>query len=198
MKFAEMVASVLKSLGGSDPNEEEKEKEDGGSENPDQNQEENGDEEQDDDTMEKSGTDDLFDVTTIMKALVGEFKAVNKSLNAIAKRQDGLEKAQEDVGDAVVGVAAIVAKLANAPMPTKAAMAKSVQGGNAGDGKLAQLTKAEFEQGQVALTKACKEKRITLFDATRLESEMQKAMQIPGYRMKPADAALIAKELKTA
>ncbi|MDR0475046.1 MAG: hypothetical protein LBH43_15405 [Treponema sp.] len=196
MKFVDKVNSFLKSLGGN-PDEDKDEK----NEEDDLEDQENGTDNDggDGEDMNKANPDDeLADATGIMKALVGELRAINKSLSAIAKRQDGIEKSYEDLGESVVGVAELVAKVANSPLPTKTTMAKGGLGnGNAG-GDPGHLTKAEFDQAQVALTKACQAKRISLFDATRLETEMQKAMNIQGYRMRPEDAAIIDKELKTA
>jgi methanogenic corrinoid protein MtbC1 len=135
-----------------------------------------------------------------MTALVDELQTLNKSMEAITKRQEGMEKSQTDLGEAVVGVAEMVAKIANSPNPVKAAMTKSLQGAGAapatGSGEV--LTRREFEQAQRALAKSFAEKKISLFQSTRLESEMQKAMTIVGYQMTPEDRALIASALKTA
>jgi len=197
-KFAEKVSSFLKSFGGANPKDEEKKDEDG-SDDPDLDLDGDGDNDDGDGDEVKKSDADLLDATDVLKALVGELKTVNKSLAAIAKRQDGVEKAQADLGEAVVGVAELVSKVANTPLPQKTVMAKGGLGNEtAGGGNPSQLSQAEFEQAQVALTKAFQGKRITIHQAARLESEMQKAMQLPGYRMKPEDAALIAKELKTA
>jgi hypothetical protein len=135
-----------------------------------------------------------------MTSLVDELKTFNKSIEAINKRQEGMEKSQTDLGEAVVGVAEMVSRIANSPNPVKAVMAKSLPGNGAapaaGSGEA--LTRAEFEQAQRALAKSFSEKKISLFQSTRLESEMQKAMTIAGYQMAPEDRALIASALKTA
>jgi hypothetical protein len=202
MKFAEEVSSFLKSLGGGA--DEEKKKGDEGEKtaedgvnpgDPDGDTSGAGD----DGDMEKS---EYADATGIMTSLVDELKTLSKSIEAINKRQEGMEKSQTDLGEAVVGVAEMVARIANSPNPVKAAMTKSLQGNGAGAAPAAGsgevLTRAEFEQAQRALAKSFSEKKISLFQSTRLESEMQKAMTIVGYQMAPEDRALIASALKTA
>jgi hypothetical protein len=121
----------------------------------------------------------------------------------LTKRQDGIEKSQGDLGEAVVGVAELVSKIANSPNPLKGTVAKGglgngAAGGGNGNGEGSNLTQTEFEQAQSALTKSCAAKRLSIQQCTRLESEMQKAMVIPGYQMLPEDRALINKELKSA
>jgi len=167
--------------GGSDGQEQEEDGEDG--------------EDEDGEEMEKSG---FADATEILKSLVGELKEVNKSLAAISSRQDGVEKAQADIGEAVVGVAELVSKIANSPLSPKTVMSKGGLGSGAGNGSPAVLSVPEFEQAQAALAKAFRDRRISLHQSARLESEMQKAMNIAGYRMKPEDLALINREIKTA
>ena len=139
----------------------------------------------------------LTDATDILNALVDELKEVNKSLATLSSRQDGIEKSQVDVGEAIVGVAELVSKIANTPIPPKSTMTKGGLGSEAGTGNDS-LTIPEFQQAQKALTKACGEKKITIHEATMLESEMQKAMQIAGYQMRLEDRALMSQILKSA
>jgi archaellum component FlaC len=199
MKFSERVSSFLKSLGGGTDEEKKDEGEKSAEDNintdkPDGDTSgEGGDE-----NMEKS---EYADATEIMTSLVDELKTLNKSIEAINKRQEGMEKSQTDLGEAVVGVAELVARIANSPNPVKAAMTKSLPGNGAGTDPAAGsevLTRAEFEQAQRALAKSFSEKKISLFQSSYLESEMQKAMTIAGYKMAPEDRALIASALKTA
>ena len=187
MKFAEKVNSFLKSLGNGEPDEDEK-KADDDDLDLDNQEEGEGDE---DEVMEKA---ELTDATEILSALVNELKTVNKSIAYLSSRQDGIEKAQADVGEAIVGVAELVSKIANTPLPLKTTL--MVKGGLGSVST--QLDKPEFEKAQKALINMRKADEITVFEATRLESEMQKAMQIMGYQMKPEDRALIAKAMKTA
>jgi archaellum component FlaC len=200
MKFAERVSSFLKSFGGGSDEEKKKEGEEASKD--DINLDNQGGDtsgEGGDGDMEKS---EYADATEIMTSLVDELKTLNKSIEAINKRQEGMEKSQTDLGEAVVGVAELVAKIANSPNPVKATMTKSLPGNGsgtapaAGNGEV--LTRVEFEQAQRALVKSFAEKKISLFQSARLESEMQKAMSIAGYQMAPEDRALIASALKTA
>ena len=182
MKFAERVASFFKkSIGDEEKKNEVNDPED---------EQENG--EGEGENVEKSN---LTDATDLLNALVDELKTMNKSLDALSKRQDGIEKAYEDIGEAVVGVGELVSKIANSPMPLKASMAKGGLGNGAtpADGR---LPLAEYEQAQKALIRACQAKRMSISESTRLDSEMQKAMQIPGYQMRPEDVSVINGELK--
>jgi hypothetical protein len=188
--FSEMVGSFLKSIGGGDTDADEKKEEEGTVTDPDENENE-------EDVQKSNG--DLLDVTDIMKALVGEIKTLNKSLESLAARQDGIEKAQEDIGEAIVGVAELVSRVANAPLPKKTTMAKGGFGNGAtGGGDTGRLPEPEFNKAMTALRKAVAEKRISVHEFAGIETELQKAMQIPGYRMSQDDLALINQELKTA
>jgi hypothetical protein len=194
--FGERVNSFLKSLGGETKGKDEEKEEE--TEDPDLDQagdDDNGGD-ADDDTVQKS---DIVDATDILTGLVSELKEVNKSLTVLAKRQDGIEKSQTDIGEAVVGVAELVSKIANSPMPQKTVMSKSIGGGTAPNGGGVDgsgvLTQVEFEKAQRALSKACKENRIAVFEASKIEYDMQKAMTIPGYQMNPEYRAFISKEL---
>ncbi|GHT84394.1 hypothetical protein FACS1894137_07380 [Spirochaetia bacterium] len=148
--------------------------------------------------MEKS----YADATEIMTALVGELKEINKSLDTLLKRNEGIEKSQEDFGESIVQVAEMVAKIGNQPNTLKGTVSKSLPAGggatDAGSSGSDVLTTAEFEKAQKALTKAFSAKEITLFESSRLEHEMQKAMTVVGYKMSPEDRATIAKALKSA
>jgi len=183
MTFTERVASFLKkSLDGEEEEKDKKEKGDEEGSEEDLNLDGGGEGEEGNE-MEKSH---LEDATEIMSALVDEIKSVNKSLTALAGRQDGIEKSQNDLGEAVVGVAELLSKVAGSPNPVKSVMGKGGLGnGGAGDGGgiAGQLSHAEFEQAQAALAKSCRDKRLSIQQCTRLESEMQKAMVIPGYQM---------------
>jgi hypothetical protein len=197
MKFREKVDAILKSLGGGTDEGEVKEDPGEEEEDPDLNPDGTGDGGNGKEGGEDLKKSRLLDATEIMTALVDELHTLNKSLDTTNKRQEGLEKSQADLGDAIVGIAEMVSKIGNAPNPIKTTLTKSMPaqgGGDAGD----RLTRAEFEQAQRALARACAEKRITLFKSSMLESEMQKAMSIPGYQMSLEDRSLIAREIKTA
>ncbi|GHV91217.1 hypothetical protein AGMMS50268_17200 [Spirochaetia bacterium] len=207
LTFSERVAAFKKSLlgGGSEEGEGKKKGkgENAGDDDLNLDNSEGGGEpgdvdvDGDDDDMKKS----YADATEIMTALVGELKGINKSLDTLLKRNEGIEKSQADFGESIVGVAEMLAKIGNQPNTVKAAMGKSLPAnGGAGAGSAGGdvLTKEEFEQAQKALAKSFNAKEITLFESSRLESEMQKAMTIVGYQMTPADRATIAKALKIA
>jgi hypothetical protein len=205
--FSERVADFKKSLlgGGSDEGDGKKKGEGegggGGTGTDDGNDDDGG--------GTSGGTDDddgggdveksYADATEIMTALVGELQGINKSLDALLKRNDGIEKSQVDFGESIVQVAEMLAKIGNQPNPVKA-MIKSLpanggtDAGGAADGN-GVLTPAEFAQAQKALAKSFAKEEISLFDSSRLEREMQKAMVIVGYQMAQADRDIIKKAL---
>ncbi|MDR1626502.1 MAG: hypothetical protein LBT33_08160 [Spirochaetia bacterium] len=196
--FAKKVQSFLKSLGGTRDKGEGKGKEEGeedllleGQETEAERSDEDEDEEEE--GMKKSG---LVDATEILGSLAEEMKTLNKSLSDMSARQDGIEKSQADIGDAVVGVAAMVARIAGSPNPVKSAMSKGDLGGEAGGAASGKLSRAEFEDAQAALSKATREGRISIQKCCQLESDMQKAMAVPGFSMRKEDRDMIAGELK--
>jgi hypothetical protein len=151
------------------------------------------------DTMNKS----MLDATDILGALVTELGDMNKSLKALLENQKTLEKSQGDVGEAVVSVAELVARIANTAVPTKTVLAK----GNLGGGGLTVQqpaqpvvapTQAEFERAQDVLEKSVREGEITMLKAEMISSSLQKAMVIPGYRMKPEDFDFLARKMQAA
>jgi hypothetical protein len=202
LTFSERVAAFKKSLlGGSDEGEGKKKDEEGagtddvnldGSDGAGSGEGEGNGE--DDDEMEKS----YADATEIMTALVSQLEGINKSLDTLIKRNDGIEKSQSDFGESIVQLAEMLSKIGNQPNQVKTALTKSLPAnGGAGAGTTGGdvLTPAEFEQAQQALAKSFAKKEISLFDSSRLEREMQKAMSIVGYQMTPADRATIKKAL---
>jgi len=197
MKFADAVKSFLaKSFGGGEKGDpEEKGKDDPDLEN--QDGEENG-ETEDGENMEKS----LVDATDILGSLVTELKDINKSLKALTENQKTLEKSHVDVGEAVVGVAEMVAKIAGAPVSTKSVMAKGNLGGPAARQTVQQPavapTQDEFERAQGVLVKAVAAGEITLQKSEMISSSMQKAMVLPGYKMPDEYFDFLARKMQAA
>jgi hypothetical protein len=193
MGFADKVTSFMKSLTGGEGNKD-------GSDPKDQNLDggntEEGEEENED--MEKG----LVDATEVLGSLVTELKDMNKSLKALVEKQETLEKSQGDVGEAIVGVAEMVAKIANAPIPPKSAMAKGNLGGGAPAGAFpkaaqpdASPTVDELERAQDVLVKAVREGEISIQKSEQISSSLQKAMVIPGYKMDPADYNFLVRKM---
>jgi hypothetical protein len=178
MKFAEMVSSLLKSLT------------EGG-----QKQDTEDEPELDEDNL-RAGTDQLKDVTDIMKALVSEIAAMNKSLETLITGQG-------DMGEAVVGVAQMVSRIAHTPIAPKSVMAKGgLTTGAAGTSFLPQGTDrptwTEFERAQEILVKSYKAGEISLEKSELISSDMQKAVLIPGHTMKPEHFDFLASKMRTA
>jgi hypothetical protein len=186
-KFAEKVASLLKSLTGGEGNKNEEDDDD---ELGVESQQNENNEENEGDDMNKS---DMVDATEILKSLVTELKEINKSLKAI-------QDSQSDVGDAVVGVGEMVKKVANIPTPTQSVIGKSA-------GRIPSLQKggttlstrptiADLEKAQVVLAKAFREGKIDLFSSSRIESDMQKAIRDPNFDLRPEDYNFLLQEMK--
>lgn len=176
MKFGEMVSNLLKSLTNDGKKEEEPAKQD-----EDEPQLEGGE------TGEDGADKDKYqDVTDIMKGLVSELADVNKSLKAIISSQG-------DVGEAVVGVAEMVSRIAKTPIPPKSVMAKGGMTGATGTGWFPsgvkqgadKPTQADFERAQEILVKSFRAGEIDLIKAELISSDMQRAMIVPGHTMKP-------------
>ena len=204
MKFAERVKAFLaKSLTGGEGKESD-EDEEADLENEDETGGETGDETEGGGSGETKGKkkgEDMEDATDILKGLVKELKDINKSIKALSENQKILEKSQNDVGEAVVSVSELVAKIAGIPVSPKSVMAKGNLGG-AAPRQAAQPvvapTQAEFEQAQDILVKAVAAGEITLLKSEMISSGMQKAMAIPGYRMKPEDYEFLARKMQAA
>jgi hypothetical protein len=179
-KFTEMVATLLKSLRSDKPGDD-----------PDTGK----GVELEGSTGEGDGTE-LKDVTDIMKALVSEIGTMNENLKTIIGGQG-------DLGEAVVGVAQMVARIANTPIPPKSTMAK---GGLAGTTGMfpqgvpqgSKPTVAEFERAQEILIKSYKAGEISMEKSEMISSDMQKAMIIPGHTMKPEHFDFLVSRMKTA
>lgn len=198
MGFAEKVSSFMKSLtGGEEKNNSDFEDTDLENQEDESGEAGGGGEEE---AMKKG---DLVDATDLLGSLVTELKDMNKSLKALIESQKTLEKSQGDVGDAVVGVAELVARIAGAPIPPKSAMAKGNLGGGVAGTTAPQQpsdkpTPEEFERAQAILTKAFKDGEITLQKSEEISSDLQKSMVFPGWRMKPENYEFIARKMKTA
>jgi len=157
--------------------------------------ENDADTDEDDEEMKKSESE-IVDATDVMRSLVFEFKTMNKALKTLIEKQETLEKSQSDVGEAVIGVAEMLSKVANTPMPTKTIMAKSQDGTKTSTQKqgIEPLTQAEFKRAQQVLVKAYKDGEISLMKSEQISSDLQKAMHF-GYELKQEDYNFLAKKM---
>lgn len=206
MSFASKVQDFMKSLAGAKGGGGEPEPK--GDPDPDQDpdldlgDQENlgtdpGEDDKDKGTVKKS----LVDATEIFSSLVSELQDINKSIKAVI---DG----NKDVGEAVVGVAEMVNRIANTPLPPKSAMAKGGLGNGgaaAGGGAFPRAeqpnvvpTEDEFERAQAVLIKSFKDGEITIQKSEMISSDLQKAMRIPGYKMNPDNYNFLVRKMQTA
>jgi hypothetical protein len=197
MSFSNKVQSFLKSLSGGDPSGEppkkdEKTDPDLGTD-PDKN--EGGEGGSGDGDMEKGGK--LVDATDVLNGLVAELEEMRKSLQTLAANQN-------DIGESIVGVAEMVNRIANSPIPPKSAMAKGGLGAAGGGAFPAAVqqggipTEEEFERAQSVLTKSYQAGEITMLKSEMISSDLQKAMRIPGYKMNPEYFNFLASKMRTA
>jgi hypothetical protein len=208
MSFSSKVQSFLKSLAGGDSQGEPEKKEEGKVDpnaepktnpetDPNADPDKKGQEgEAGDGTMEKGKFEDA---TYILNSLVSELEEVNKSLKTIVESQN-------DVGESIVGVAEMVNRIANSPLPPKSAMAKgglgnAPAGGSAFPTAVQQNgvpTQDEFDRAQAILVKSYKDGEISLIKSEMISSDLQKAMRIPGYKMSPEYYNFLVSKMRTA
>jgi predicted transcriptional regulator len=194
MNFAERVKSFLaKSFSGE------------GNDDTDDEDDLDLDTDQDGEGGEDVKKGDLVDATEILGSLVTELGEIKKSLKTVSEKQNTFEKSQSDVGEALVCISEVLGKIAGTPLPAKSVMAK----GNLGSGSIGALanqvtvpkeppTLEEFEQAQGALVKSVQAGKISMQKAEIISSDMQKAMNIPGYSMRPENYAILAREMRVA
>jgi hypothetical protein len=197
--FAEEVKTFVKSLAGGEPQGNDEDDLNHDDEGKGQEGAGEGGGEGEGEDVQKG----LVDATGILNSLVAELNDVNKSLKTIIAGQD-------DVGGAIVGVAEMVNRIANTPLPTKSAMAKSIPSGGvpasgAGGGAFPRAvqpnerpTQEEFERAQDILIKSFRNNEITLQKSEMISSDLQKAMRIPGYKMNPEYYNFLAAKMRTA
>jgi hypothetical protein len=203
MSFASKVQDFMKSLAGAGDNGGGGKPEKDPGQEPDinlDNQETGGDPGEDGKDKEKTEKS-LVDATEILGSLVSELQDMNKSIKAVIA-------GNADVGEAVVGVAEMVNRIANAPVPPKSAMAKGglgSGGGAPGGGAFPKAeqpdivpTEEEFERAQAVLIKSFRDGEITIEKSEMISSDLQKAMRIPGYKMNPENYNFLVRKLKTA
>ncbi|MDR0719346.1 MAG: hypothetical protein LBF78_06890 [Treponema sp.] len=206
MNFSNSVKSFLKSLTGEepqgDPSEKNKEKPDEGTKpdeggNPGGGDGGNGGDGNGNGNGSDSVNKGLVDATDILNGLVSELGEISKSLKTLI---DG----QNDVGESIVGVAEMVKRVADTPLPGKSAiMAKGGAGNGAGafPGSTqpdSVPTQDEFERAQAVLIKSYRDGEITLNKSEQISSDLQKSMRLPGFTMKPEDYNFLVNKMRNA
>ena len=123
-------------------------------------------------SMSAEGEEEVVDATVLLKPLNDEL--------------ENLRKSQIDIGNAVVALGKMVAKVSGEKLPPKAVnFAKSL--GTSASGKTnvpnEVPTQADFERVQDVLMKSVQSGEITLQKSSMISSEFQRAMR--GSRLSP-------------
>lgn len=188
--FMENFGNIMKSISGkscekSELDDEEKPTNAEPKNQDDENQNDaDAAEPKDDDELEKSlGNEDeeFVDGTEIVKSMLSDIETLKEQNNneEVMERIDGLEKSITQLAEAV-------ATIANAPIPRKTVMNKSIGNENAVANTSYEVpTEADLDIVKDCLCKSFREGTITLEKSTHLESAFQRAMK--GVRMNPKD-----------
>ncbi|MCL2174466.1 MAG: hypothetical protein FWB73_00325 [Treponema sp.] len=191
-KFTSAVQSILKSITGGKGDAKKDEDEDI-LDDDELEIKSDDNEENDDDDVKKS----TVNVNVLLTSLSEDLAEIRKS--ATTKIED-LEKAVDDIGVALQGIAEAVAIIGGQPAPKQSVMGKSTTqtGGAQKSATGDRPTLQDFEAAQEAISKAYRAGRIDLHKSTRLESDLQKAMRNPNFNLRQEDYDFLVKEMKTA
>lgn len=213
--FSGAVSNLLKSLTGGKKGDEENIKKGKGSEQePDDLDDENeinlddgdnddegeedenkdGGKNKDDDDDDGDDDNEMVDGSEVLKALDADITTMVKSQKIINKRID-------DLGEAVVGLAKMVAVIGNQPIPPSSVMNKSMNGsGSGGAGvqhSFEKPTDEDLYNVQLALKKAVEDGEIDMVKSSMISSDFQKCMNT-GSPMNPKYYKFLQERIKGA
>ena len=126
----------------------------------------------------------------VLKALDSDLTAMRKSIKDTNRRLD-------DLGEAVVGIAQMLAKIGNQELPPKSVLAKSMNGDSGSTGAVVQNgrpTDEDLYKAQLVLTRCVREGKIDMVKSSMISSDMQKCM-VTGRPMKKEYFEFLQKEL---
>lgn len=185
--FSSTVSALLKSLTDGNQSNEEIKKGKTSSENEeddeelnlddenDSDDEENSDDENEDEEQETDTDEDSEDVdgAKVLKSLDYELNAMRKSMKALRKQN-------EDLGEAVTGLAKMVRAIGSQKIPPKSVMSKSLDGNAMTAQRSVQRgrpTEEDLYNVQIALKKAVDSGEIDIKKASMISSDVQKCMR---------------------
>mgnify|MGYP006916111854 CR=1 FL=1 len=209
--FSDQIKKLMKSLGGGSDDElnksedEEKENLPDGVDSGDDDDTIDLDNEEDEDEDDSASDEEDADNEDTEKSV----KKCNKSMSAgeevvdatvllksLSDELDNLRKAQNDIGEAVVSLGKMVAKVSGEKLPPKAVnFAKSFGGASETTSVPTERpTQADFEKVQDVLMKSVQSGEISLTKSSMISSEFQRAMKT-GSRVSPETYNFLAKKI---
>ena len=211
--FSDQIKKLMKSLGGGSDDElnksedEEKENLPDGVDSGDDDDTIDLDNEEDEDEDDSASDEEDADNEDTEKSV----KKCNKSMSAgdgeevvdatvllksLSDELDNLRKAQNDIGEAVVSLGKMVAKVSGEKLPPKAVnFAKSFGGAvETSNVPTERPTQADFEKVQDVLMKSVQSGEISLTKSSMISSEFQRAMKT-GSRVSPETYNFLAKKI---
>ena len=203
--FSNTVSALLKSLTGGNPKDDDEDIEKGGKEketdletdenvidldDTDKDDKDKEGNEEDDDGDSDDEDDGMVEGGEVLKALDSDLTAMRKSIKDTNRRLD-------DLGEAVVGIAQMLAKIGNQELPPKSVLAKSMNGDSGSTGAVVQNgrpTDEDLYKAQLVLTRCVREGKIDMVKSSMISSDMQKCM-VTGRPMKKEYFEFLQKEL---
>lgn len=202
--FSKTVSDLMKSLTGGNPKDDDEDLNKGGEGNEtdhekeeaevdfDDSEEENEEEENGDDNDGRTDDEDgdMVEGSEVLKALDADLSSMRKSIRNTNKRLD-------DLGEAIVGIATMLAKIGNQELPPKSVLAKSMNGNAHADTSVVQHgrpTEEDLYNAQLVLSRCVKEGKIDMVKSSMISSDLQKCMAT-GRPMKKEYFEFLQKEL---
>lgn len=187
--FSKTVSDLMKSLTGGNPKDGDEDINKGGEGNDtdlendedeidldgsaDENKDEEDENEDNNDGDSEDEDGDMVEGGEVLKALDSDLSAMRKSIKDTNRRLD-------DLGEAVVGIATMLAKIGNQELPPKSVLSKSMNSNNAGTNAGAvqngRPTEDDLYNAQIVLARCVKEGKIDMVKSSMISSDMQKCM----------------------
>jgi hypothetical protein len=159
---------------------------------------ETGNEEPGTEEEEAGEEGEIEDATPVVKELAKSLGELTETIETMAKAQTALLEQQQAMGDGMLAIMRRTEEIAQTPAPRKgavtaleASMAKAGLGGAAAGtstGRYVRFTQADMDEAKDILSKAVSEGKLTLFEVTRAEGQLNKAMYNP---MSPIDPKFV-------
>lgn len=202
--FSKTVSDLMKSLTGGNPKDDDEDlnndREGNETDHENEEAEVDFDDSEEEDEEEENGDDndgrtddedgDMVEGSEVLKALDADLSSMRKSIRNTNKRLD-------DLGEAIVGIATMLAKIGNQELPPKSVLAKSMNGNAHADTSVVQHgrpTEEDLYNAQLVLSRCVKEGKIDMVKSSMISSDLQKCMAT-GRPMKKEYFEFLQKEL---
>ena len=194
--FSKTVSDLMKSLTGGNPKDDEEDINKGEGNDPENDDDEidlddsdvdEEDENEDSDDSDEED-DDMVEGGEVLKALDSDLSSMHKSIMDTNKRID-------DLGEAVVGIAEMLAKIGGQELPPKSVLTKSMNAqANTGAVQNGRPTEDDLYNAQIVLARCVKEGKIDMVKSSMISSDLQKCM-VTGRPMRKDYFEFLQKEL---